>query len=88
MTARSSPPLVWPGGAALSRFRLEKLLLEVRALVPGITGIAARFLHIIDLAEPLTAHAAQTLHDLLEDGSAPGAELADAQLLVLPRTGL
>ncbi|MDH5254660.1 MAG: phosphoribosylformylglycinamidine synthase [Gammaproteobacteria bacterium] len=87
MTGPGVPALIWPGGAALSGFRLEKLLRDCQARVPGVTGVAARFLHVVELGEPLTAEAEQTLRSLLDDGAAAGSELPDASLLVMPRTG-
>ncbi len=87
MTAPGVPALIWPGGAALSGFRLEKLLRDCQARVPAVTGVAARFLHVVELSELLTARTEQTLQGLLDDGSAAGSELPDAHLLVLPRTG-
>ncbi|MEO8444268.1 MAG: phosphoribosylformylglycinamidine synthase, partial [Gammaproteobacteria bacterium] len=80
-------PLVWQGGSALSGFRLDKLLRDIQALVPAVSGVAARFLHVIDLAGPLAADAEHTLHSLLEDGSPAGNDLPDASLVVMPRTG-
>ena len=87
MTAPGAPPLVWPGGAAFSGFRLAKLLEDVRARVPGVTGVAARFLHVIDLASPLPGAGEQTLRGLLDDGAPPMDDLDGPWLLVLPRTG-
>jgi len=87
VTAPGVPPLVWPGGAALSGFRLEKLLADVRARLPHVTAVAARFLHVIDLAGPLPDDAARTLRGLLDDGSAATDDLPGERLLVLPRTG-
>ncbi len=87
MTGPGVPALIWPGGAALSGFRLEKLLRDCQARVPVVTGVAARFLHVVELGEPLTPQAEQTLRSLLDDGSAAASDLPDAQLLVLPRTG-
>ena len=87
MTASGASPLAWPGGAALSGFRLEKLLEDARARIPGVTAIAARFLHVIDLGGPLSPDAERTLRILLDDGSAAADDLPGARLLVLPRTG-
>ena len=87
MTAPLAAPLIWPAGAALSGFRLQKLLHAVRAQVPAVTGVAARFLHIVELSAPLTARAEQELRNLLDDGTAPGADLPDDSVLVVPRTG-
>jgi len=87
VTAPGVPALIWPGGTALSDFRLEKLLRDCQARVPAVTGIAACYLHVVELGEPLTARAGQTLRSLLDDGAAAGSELPDASLVVLPRTG-
>ncbi|MEQ1800589.1 MAG: phosphoribosylformylglycinamidine synthase [Gammaproteobacteria bacterium] len=87
MTPPRVSPLVWPGGSALSGFRLEKLLQDVRALIPGVTAVGARFVHVIDLDVPLSAAAEKTLRSLLDDGSSGAADVTVPQLLVLPRTG-
>ena len=87
MTATHVAPLVWPGGDALSAFRLEKLLGDIRARVPAVSGVAARFLHLVELSGALTATAEQTLRSLLEDGTPAGGELAGARFVVVPRTG-
>ncbi|MBN8279754.1 MAG: phosphoribosylformylglycinamidine synthase [Gammaproteobacteria bacterium] len=80
-------PLVWPGGAALSGFRLEKLLADVRARLPAITGVSARLVHFIDLAAPLGEPEARTLADLLDDGSPAADDLPGTVLVVVPRAG-
>jgi phosphoribosylformylglycinamidine synthase len=80
-------PLVWAGGAALSEFRLARLLPDIRARVPAVTAVAAGFVYFVELGEALTADAVQTLRNLLDDGAAAAAGLPDARLLVVPRTG-
>jgi len=87
VTAPGLSPLVWPGGAALSGFRLDQLLAEIRARIPAITAVAARYLHCVDLAAPLGPDAERTLRDLLDDGTPAGADLDGPVLLVLPRAG-
>ena len=87
MTAPAVRPLVWPGGAALSGFRLEKLLADVRARLPAITGVSARLVHFIDLAAPLGEPEARTLADLLDDGSPAADDLPGTVLVVVPRAG-
>jgi phosphoribosylformylglycinamidine synthase len=80
-----------PGGPAHSPFRLAKLLEHLRAIEPGITGVDAQFLHLVDTA-PLDTAEAGLLHALLAYGPrhAPagtqGAALA-LRLLVTPRPG-
>ncbi|HTL93377.1 MAG TPA: hypothetical protein VL176_13585, partial [Steroidobacteraceae bacterium] len=77
------------GPAALSTFRIAKLLERLRTLEPAVTGIAARFMHFIDLAEPLSAWGERILAELLTYG--PTLPLAPdeqgEQLLVVPRAG-
>ncbi|HEY4448438.1 MAG TPA: phosphoribosylformylglycinamidine synthase [Steroidobacteraceae bacterium] len=77
------------GPAALSTFRIAKLLERLRTLEPAVTGIAARFMHFIDLAEPLPAWGERILAELLTYG--PTLPLAPdeqgEQLLVVPRAG-
>ncbi len=43
-----------PGPPALSAFRIAKLLDRLPALDARVTGLAARFMHFVDLAQPLT----------------------------------
>ncbi|HWX68733.1 MAG TPA: phosphoribosylformylglycinamidine synthase [Steroidobacteraceae bacterium] len=77
------------GPAALSAFRIAKLLERVRALEPTVAGITTRFMHFIELAEPLSAREEGILRQLLTYGPtlplAPDEE--GEQLLVVPRAG-
>ena len=41
------------GSAALSDFRLAKLLERLRATVPQIAAVSTRFVHVVDLEHPL-----------------------------------
>ncbi|HKF98339.1 MAG TPA: phosphoribosylformylglycinamidine synthase, partial [Steroidobacteraceae bacterium] len=77
------------GPAALSTFRIAKLLERLRALEPAVTGIAARFMHFIDLAEPLAAREQGILAELLTYGPTLPLEPDEQgeQLLVVPRAG-
>jgi phosphoribosylformylglycinamidine synthase len=77
------------GPAALSTFRIAKLLERLRALEPAVTGLAARFMHFIDLAEPLSARQQRILTELLTYGpTLPlAADEQGEQLLVVPRAG-
>ena len=54
-----------PGPPALSAFRIAKLLERLRALESTITHVAARFVHFIDLAQPLSAAEQRILGQLL-----------------------
>src|SRR5215468_9798902 len=77
------------GPAALSTFRIAKLLERLRALEPAVTGIAARFMHFIDLAEPLAAREQRILAELLTYGPTLPLDPDEQgeQLLVVPRAG-
>jgi phosphoribosylformylglycinamidine synthase len=78
------------GPAALSQFRLTKLLDRLSALDPAVLSVEAHFLHFADLARPLSADELRVLEQLLTYGprlalqpSVPAA----ACLLVVPRPG-
>ncbi len=79
------------GSAALSDFRRDKLLADLRQRVPGIASVTAVFWHFAALTEALTAKEQQTLERILtygpktDEGAAqhPAGEL----MLVVPRLG-
>ncbi|VFM97631.1 MAG: phosphoribosylformylglycinamidine synthase [Candidatus Kentron sp. G] len=86
-----------PGPPALSSFRLQKLLEEIRAQVPQVSSLTARFVHFARLAAPdrLLAEEEQArLGAILDYGS--GDEIdglpfpersSDRLVLVAPRPG-
>lgn len=57
--------LTLPGAAALSPFRLQRLLGTLRASAPGITALHARFVHFADVAAPLDTREHDVLGRLL-----------------------
>jgi phosphoribosylformylglycinamidine synthase len=77
------------GPAALSAFRIAKLLERLRALEPTVSGLTARFMHFIDLAKPLSAREQAILGVLLTYGpTLPLTQEEEAErLLVVPRAG-
>ena len=80
--------LIIPGTAALSRFRLEKLLSELQAVQPEISAISARFLHFVQLQGELQQEETAMLASLLNYGEAADAsQLAGTKLWVVPRLG-
>ncbi|MDQ2075370.1 phosphoribosylformylglycinamidine synthase [Marinimicrobium sp. ABcell2] len=81
--------LILHGAPALSAFRLEKLLAKLQHAVPGISGLAAHYVHFIELREPLIGGEQQVLEALLTYGPrAEVAEIADGQeFVVVPRPG-
>src|SRR5579862_3474909 len=79
-----------PGAPALSAFRIAKLLERLRMLEPGVTGLAARFVHFADLERPLAAAESTVLRELLTYGPSlprPTAAAEGTRLLVVPRAG-
>jgi phosphoribosylformylglycinamidine synthase len=83
--------LLIPGPAALSAFRIAKLLERLRALQPQVRGLGARFVHFADLSAPLSGAEQAVLAQLLTYGpSLPAAEAgatAGGSILVVPRAG-
>ena len=78
------------GSAALSGFRLAKLLQRLRSRVPEIAGLDAWFVHFVDLERPLTPQQHGVLERLLTYGPASSpmpAALPPGALLVVPRAG-
>ncbi|MGB6451966.1 MAG: phosphoribosylformylglycinamidine synthase [Steroidobacteraceae bacterium] len=80
-----------PGPAALSTFRIAKLLTRLAALDPSVGGLASQFVHFVDTERALTNREAAILDRLLQygprlEGLAP--EAPDGQLLlIVPRAG-
>ena len=78
------------GGAALSSFRVEKLLAALSAVSVShsIAGIEAHHWHFVELARALDAREREALEKLLTYGR-PDAHTssADVTLLVVPRLG-
>lgn len=80
--------LIMPGAAALSPFRLQKLLSQLQALQPGITEVSAEFVHFANLRESLDAHETELLAQLLTYGPKSEEVNLDGTLqLVTPRPG-
>src|SRR5215472_9122175 len=78
-----------PGGPALSAFRIAKLLDRLSALESAVNGLDARFMHFVELAQPLAAADSAILAQLLSYGARHAAAAADGGecLLVVPRVG-
>jgi phosphoribosylformylglycinamidine synthase len=86
-----SEVLALRGRAALSPFRVAKLLAAVAAARPqhGITAVSARYWHFVETAHPLSARERATLERLLTYGPAGDGDegVAAPDLLVVPRFG-
>jgi phosphoribosylformylglycinamidine synthase len=82
------PLLPLPGRKALSDFRLDKLLANVRAAVPAVAEIDARFRHFVQVTRPLSLEEEQVMERILTYGphTHDTARAGDV-LLVVPRLG-
>ncbi len=80
--------LVIHGGPALSPFRLERLLVRLRAVAPQATGLTARHVYLLDCKSEMDAASRRSLHQLLgvPEDNAP-APSGGEPLLVVPRPG-
>ncbi|HEX3837555.1 MAG TPA: phosphoribosylformylglycinamidine synthase [Steroidobacteraceae bacterium] len=80
------------GRAALSDFRIAKLLSQLQAIEPRVLTLRSRFVHFADVSGPLTVDQQELLAKLLTYGPTPQPQAAatglTAQpLLVVPRAG-
>ncbi len=78
--------LTFPGGVALSRFRLDKLNQRIAAAGVGLRAAGARHVHFVEADGRLDARDADTLSRLLTYGEPAPAGLG-RQVLVTPRLG-
>ncbi len=86
------PLLELAGAPALTPARLAKKLRRVQAGNPGVTTLAADFVHFVDLDAPLCEADLRTLGRLLQYGPRPvpgaqGAAPSALRLWVVPRLG-
>lgn len=80
--------LVLRGSAALSQFRIEKLLRSVQARCSRVVAVTAEYLHLVDVSQELTDREQDVLARLLEYGPPPVPVRAGTSLLfVVPRPG-
>jgi phosphoribosylformylglycinamidine synthase len=76
------------GSAALSDFRVDKLLQQIREQLPEIKNLTTQFIHFIELHQPLSDAQNGILQRLLTYGASH--EIIDEQavgLFVIPRPG-
>ncbi len=77
-----------PGQPALSAFRLQKLVEDLRCLDSRVTGLSARFTYFVSLSEDLPTSDRERLDALLLSGEAIQEFPRDAQLVyAAPRPG-
>jgi phosphoribosylformylglycinamidine synthase len=80
--------LIRPGSSAFTAARLEVRLARVRQQNPAVTGLGARFVHLVDVDGELDRDGAAVLDALLRYG--PRSDLgpvAGRSLVVVPRLG-
>jgi len=76
------------GAPALSQFRLDRRLWELKAQDPRVTGLAARWIHFVDVAGQLTDSERELLGILLTYGSRALSAVPDSRrVLITPRVG-
>ena len=76
------------GASALSDFRLAKLLLQLKAVHPGVQGAVAEFRHFVETSGALDSRESALLDKLLTYGAPlTGSHSNDQLLLVVPRIG-
>lgn len=76
------------GSPALSSFRIEKLLIQLKSSVPAISSVHAEFVHFADIDGDLSVSQTETLQKLLTYGPAYSPEEHQGELfLVIPRFG-
>ncbi|MCB1692081.1 MAG: phosphoribosylformylglycinamidine synthase [Pseudomonadales bacterium] len=84
--------LCLPGATALSEFRVTRLMEALSTVVPGITAIRTRYVHLVDVTSGLDEAAQRTLVALLTYGPKSAPDLPDEEELaharfVVPRPG-
>ncbi|HFE32553.1 MAG TPA: phosphoribosylformylglycinamidine synthase, partial [Gammaproteobacteria bacterium] len=77
------------GAAALSPFRVNKLLATARQAVPRLAAISSEYIHFVDLECALDGDGHRVLEQLLRYGPSDDAQMpvAGQILLVVPRLG-
>ncbi|WP_220807699.1 phosphoribosylformylglycinamidine synthase [Noviherbaspirillum aridicola] len=79
--------LILPGSNALSAFRTQRLLTQLQAVEPAVTGISGRYLHFIDASGELGRDDVARLDAMLTYGEPFGGNEGGEQFVVIPRFG-
>ena len=80
--------LILPGPAALSAFRIEKLLEHAQRVCPGVVRLRAVQMYFVAVERTLVDGEHRRLEQLLaSDALAPGYDANEQLLLVVPRVG-
>ncbi|MBK8817361.1 MAG: phosphoribosylformylglycinamidine synthase [Methylococcaceae bacterium] len=80
--------LLFPGSSSLSQFRINRLIPGLQSIEPAISGLSARFIHFVAIAEDLSAHELVVIEELLSYGTHEEMpEIEGDKILVVPRAG-
>ena len=81
--------LTLSGSRALSAFRAERLLERLRAALPSLRAVEARYLHFVQTREELSESERSLLRTLLTYGDDPGGEdpVGVRMMITVPRFG-
>ncbi|MFM7658913.1 MAG: phosphoribosylformylglycinamidine synthase, partial [Burkholderiaceae bacterium] len=79
--------LILPGSNALSAFRVQRLLTQLKEIEPAISAVSGRFLHFVDSAIAFTEQDTQQLSAMLTYGEPFEGQIEGEQFIVLPRFG-
>lgn len=77
----------FPGGNALSDFRIKKILSSIQSLCPDITDLWSAYVHFALVEDSLDEHEVELFERLLDYGPAAIQRDSDLRLLVIPRPG-
>ncbi|MCY7317107.1 MAG: phosphoribosylformylglycinamidine synthase, partial [Ramlibacter sp.] len=77
----------YEGGNALGEFRVQQLLARLAAISDRITGLGARFVHLVATAQPASPADRERLAALLTYGDPYRGSLEGTLLVVTPRLG-
>ena len=76
------------GSAALSNFRIKKLLVDLQVLEPSIQALSARFVHFVDITQALADDEQVLLNNLLAYGDSQAFQALNGEhWVVVPRAG-
>lgn len=76
------------GSQALSQFQAARLLTKLQTVEPDITGVAARYVHLIDAQKNLTDTEQSLLESLLTYGEVSSLDISPPNtFVVIPRAG-
>jgi phosphoribosylformylglycinamidine synthase len=75
------------GGNAIGEFRVQQLLARLAPTADRITGLGARFVHLVATREPLAPSQRQQLASLLTYGEPYAGPASGALVVVAPRLG-